>query len=244
MILLYIQYRHYKQLKHLKNFNPLDIESHDEHHNDSVLNLVSNTSSNDSRKIENDIPLSQQKISDDGVEWKVNSIKRALVLIVLGMISGLLRGLYGVAGIPIMFFALLTNINKDEFRASTAFAMILSESVSVIQLLIINNNLEIAQIWQYVTIIIGGFIGLIIGNKLSPYLNQQSFHVLIIYLIFCGAIILSTRGFIDDITDLIVSITLTIIGAILFCYWLYHSRKERKLKQLQQEKLPSTLQSL
>ena len=191
---------------------------------------MDNTSSNEARS---DISLtlsSQQSTKDDGVEWKVDSIKRALVLIVLGILSGLLRGLYGVAGVPIMFFALLTNINKDEFRASTAFAMILSESVSVIQLLIIEGNLDNTDTAQYVLLLIGGFMGLLIGNKLSIYLDQHSFHILIMYLIFCGAIILTTRGFINDSTDLIVSLTLTIAGTILFFCWLYYSCKHDKTK--------------
>ena len=197
-----------------------------------MLQLVANTSSNSPRIGHRDGSLSQST-GDQGVEWKVDSVKRALVLIVLGICSGLLRGLWGVAGVPIMFFALLTNINKDEFRASTAFAMILSEGISVVQLLIIDGNLEKQQTLQYFSILIGGFFGLLVGNKLSPYLNQQSFHILIIYLIFCGAIILTTRGFVTDITDLVVSFVLSVIGIILCCYWLYHSYKERTLQKRQ-----------
>eukprot|EP01084_Bolivina_argentea_P107015 191375_1 len=241
IILCCIRYRNYKNNNINMHLQALEKQNQ----SDTVIGLMDNTSSTeDLEVISPQDQISKQSIQENGIEWNVNSCVRIVVLIVMGMISGLLRGLWGVAGVPIMFFALLTNINKDEFRASTAFAMILSETVAVVQLLIMDKKLKKNHIMQYIVIIIGGFIGLIIGNYLSPYLNQHSFHILIMYLIFCGAVILTSRGFIDNVTDLIVSIVLTIIGGVLFCYWLYHSCKSNKKSPESIHKSPINLQEL
>ena len=76
-----------------------------------------------------------EKEEEIGLHWVMNSWKRYAIVIILGIFAGFLRGLWGVAGVPLMFFALLSNINKDEFRSSTALAMLLSEFVAVVMCL-------------------------------------------------------------------------------------------------------------
>ena len=139
----------------------------------------------------------------------------------------MLRGLYGVAGVPPMLFALITNVSKDEFRASVSFGMMFSELVAVIELLFIENNFKESDWIEYLTILICGFIGLGVGNVISPYLSQEQFHIFVMYLIFSGGIILvSQNGNKDDeLTkiDFYMSLSLMAVGVIMIVYWFLNN---------------------
>eukprot|EP01083_Nonionella_stella_P085199 236117_1 len=159
---------------------------------------------------------------DQGTSFKVDSCSKRLVLMGLGLTSGLIRGLWGIAGVPIMFFALITNINFNEFRSSTAFAIILSEIVSIIQLYVIEDKMDIENKgMKYVAILCGGCVGVFIGNYLAKYyLNQFWFHLFILYLMFMGSIILILKDIWTAVFDIVITTTLLVIPIITFfiCY--------------------------
>lgn len=59
------------------------------------------------------------------------------------------------------FFTVLSNIDKDEFRSANALAQLLSETVVVVDLLIIRERFEKSKTEEYIFILCGAFIGLL-----------------------------------------------------------------------------------
>lgn len=181
--------------------------------------------------------------NEEGIHWEINSMWRALIVIFIGICSGMLRGLYGVAGVPPMLFALTTNVKKDEFRASVSFAMMFSELVAVVQLLFFEKNFHESDWVEYVSILIGAFVGLGIGNLLSRFFSQESFHILILYLILCGGLVLVSRtndenGLASKI-NFFISLTLLIIIAVMAVYWsikqIWKQKGGRMIKKFRNE---------
>lgn len=168
-----------QQLSEYLQVDLKDIPLHSEHENNGMITELSH--------------LKQKQ--DEGISFEVNSWRRRLVLMALGVSSGLIRGLWGIAGVPIMFFALITNINFNEFRSSTATAIILSEIVSIIQLYVIEDRMDIDNKWmEYIAILSGGFMGLVAGNLWAKYyLSQFWFQWFIMYIILMGGIVLTLQ---------------------------------------------------
>ena len=64
-----------------------------------------NGKKNTAKSTENELShLNKDKSKDaeDGVSFEVNTCSRRLILMALGVSSGLIRGLWGIAGVPIM----------------------------------------------------------------------------------------------------------------------------------------------
>ena len=199
-IFAYIQYYQIKSKQIRKFSSYFDENSKDIPMNNQNKNEQSNTS-------ETELTHLVQTKDDGGVSFEVNSCQKRLVLMALGVSSGLIRGLWGIAGVPIMFFAIITNINFNEFRSSTAFAIILSEIVSIIQLYVIEDKMDINNKWiEYIAILCGGAVGILIGNYLAKYhMNQFYFHLFIMYIMFTGGIVLLVKDIWTPLFDIIVT---------------------------------------
>ena len=202
-----------KQLSEYLYNDTKDISMHDldENHEET-------TNQNELTKLKSD------NNETDGISFDVNNWQKRLILMGLGVTSGLIRGLWGIAGVPIMFFALITNINFNEFRSSAAFAIILSEIVSIIQLYIIEDKMDIDNKWiEYISILVGGFIGVLVGNYLAKYhLSQEGFHWFIMYIMFTGGIVLCLKDIWTALFDIIITSTLLILPFLaLIGYWIW-----------------------
>merc|ERR1711879_164074 len=111
----------------------------------------------------------------------------------------------------------ITNINFNEFRSSTATAIIFSEIVSIVQLYVIEDQMDIETKWmEYIFILCGGFIGLFGGNVFARYyLNQSWFQWFIMYMIMMGGIVLSTQEIWTPLFDIVVTATLLIAPCVV-----------------------------
>ena len=106
----------------------------------------------------------------------------------IGLFCGLLAGLFGTGGPPLMILVSLYNIGKDEFRASAALVWFLDNVLRFIYLYFIDQSIDFNKQGNIVLIlIIGSFVGVFVGDYISKFLNLNLFRQLLIGIMFLGA---------------------------------------------------------
>ena len=125
----------------------------------------------------------------------------------------------------VMFFALVTDIDFDEFRSSIATAVIPSEVVSIVQLYVLEDRMDIENKWvEYVAILCGGFLGLWAGNHFAKYyLSQTGFMTFMLYLMSAGGVVLALKGVWTPLFDVIL--TATLLALPVLCLAVYFVRR-------------------
>ena len=160
-----------------------------------------------------------ENVIKEGVIWDVTSKQRLSVTILFGLSSGFLGGLFGLGGVPLMVFSLLTDINKDVFRSNASASLMCTEMVAIVQLLIIEKHWQNSHIVQYVCAFIFTAIGLYCGNIIAKHVKQSEFQCLILYFLFVGGLILTTKGA-NETNNLGVLVACMFIGFILGVVWV------------------------
>ena len=187
-----------------------------------LTNIIMDTYSDENMNNENEMEHEQliknfDKNKETGIDYIVDSWSKRLILIFVGICAGLARGLFGTGGIPTSIFVLLSNINKDQFRGSMSVCNAIRDTIAFMQILFIQKEYRNDRIIEYISIVIIGIIGLIIGNIISKYVNQELFHLFIMYIILGGGILLTFRDLNEHyLFDFFLSISLILIGLLLF----------------------------
>ena len=140
----------------------------------------------------------------------------------MNIFSGFLHGLFGVGGLPLMIFALITNIDKNVFRGSiiASFALFI-HPITLFYLIYFGKqfNTDMESIIHYILILLGSILGLFLGNILVNYVNQKLFRQCLQGLLLIGAILLCLDGFHVGLAIVsTVIVIITIIYILFICY--------------------------
>jgi uncharacterized membrane protein YfcA len=128
-----------------------------------------------------------------------------------GSASGLMAGMFGLPGPALMVFVSFNNIEYNVWRASNARvrgALI----VTLISYAAARGELKGGD-WQlYVTVIIAGLFGVVLGNQLAKCISQSIFPWLILMTLFYGALLMLTSGSSHEVQEIAA---LFVVGSVL-----------------------------
>lgn len=118
------------------------------------------------------------------------SLSSFLLPAAVGATAGFLGGLFSVAGPPLMVFIHITNIGKNEWRATGCALACLEIPVRFVYLLFIKKRFDEDFVPEYITALVSGLIGVLIGNLLVHRVSQRGFMRLILLLLLFGGVML------------------------------------------------------
>lgn len=133
----------------------------------------------------------------DGQHFETfSTCKHATAAFSAGICSGVLGGLFSIAGPPTMILTLSYDIPKDEWRATNSLYMFLQLPVRMAAIVFFNPpRLNFPMLWIQVSIsLAGGLAGLLIGNKLAPLVSQAAFRRALLLLLLLGGTSLAAAG--------------------------------------------------
>lgn len=112
-----------------------------------------------------------------------------------GLISGLLGGLFGVGGPPVIIYFQLSGVNKAVFRGSLMAIFLLIALVRVPSY-IIGGLITEARIWSALAVVPAVFIGCYLGTRIHIQLSEAKFKRLVsATLVFIGVLLLLRSRF-------------------------------------------------
>lgn len=127
----------------------------------------------------------------DGVSSKLDMEERTF-LVSLGVVTaaaaaGLLRGALGLAGPPFMMLLLYFSVDRGVWRClanTVRVTMMLSQGV----LLGLDDGQLHAENWPiYVSLMFGGIVGLLVGNRLAEKVDAAAFQRWLLLFLLAGA---------------------------------------------------------
>ncbi|MEK7147093.1 MAG: TSUP family transporter, partial [Patescibacteria group bacterium] len=120
----------------------------------------------------------------------VSKKNKKIIIIPLGLISGIIDSLIGIGGIPIILYFNRQEINKTIFRATcVASFVILAFSRTVAYTYTGFINAEVIKITAF--LIPGVIIGSLIGIKLHNAINEELFSkIVLLILLIVGLLLL------------------------------------------------------
>ncbi|GAB5035605.1 Hypothetical protein NocV09_02800260 [Nannochloropsis oceanica] len=114
---------------------------------------------------------------------------------VLGLASGVLAGLFGTGGPPLMVLVAVTDVGKDEWRASNAVIWLVDNVVRFAYLYAVQRQMALLNDGpSLVSLMIAGGVGVYAGSVLSPMVDGALFRRLLILLMLLGANVMLFAG--------------------------------------------------
>eukprot|EP01084_Bolivina_argentea_P029821 55334_1 len=153
----------------------------------------------------------------DIVKYELDSFCKYVFLIVACLVSGFFRGLFGSGGPPMLIYVLLTNIDRRVIRIVNTFALGYASGIPlIIKLLWLNGGFNPSQWVKYVLNFFAFLFGIITGNIIHKYVDQQMFRTVLLFLLLCGSISLILVDM--DEVSMYSSLALTVVfgGLVLF----------------------------
>jgi uncharacterized membrane protein YfcA len=138
--------------------------------------------------------FSKRKAETEAVEFKGWRVKAALV--VTGACAGFMRGLFGIAGPPMMVFVTSFPVNQLEWRSSNAVMRVILNLVQGVYVGVVQRNLSLRKQWPvYVALLLGGLCGLITGNTHAHRIDRSTFRCCLLVFLFYGSCLMCVAGF-------------------------------------------------
>ena len=111
-----------------------------------------------------------------------------------GLLSGVLGGLFGVGGPPVIIYYQLSGVNKSVFRASLMAIFLLIALVRVPSYFI-GGLITQARLWSALSVVPAVVIGSYIGSRIHLQLSEQKFRraVSLVLLLIGLLLLLRTR---------------------------------------------------
>lgn len=126
-------------------------------------------------------------------KYVVDTKGRISLVCFIGFLSGVMNGLFGSGGPPLMWFVAYADMAKDECRGTIAFVFTVAQVFRVIVVFLQTEvpiyNADYAVLFVLLSITSVGT--LYFGNKLAAKVNQQTFRRLIILLLVFGSLMLT-----------------------------------------------------
>lgn len=164
--------------------------------------------------------------------FRVSDQQNCLVASSAAIFSGILGGMFGAGGPPMMVFVLIVNIDKDEWRGTTYAYTIGAELVRVSAFMSFRGapQLQAASgLWlQVACILLGGVFGLYIGNVVSAHVSQEIFRHSLLIILFGGSLTLATSGMGKWSTALIIAVAFFALGGYAkYRRWAASTKQEQ-----------------
>jgi len=131
------------------------------------------------------------------VLFKLEGWPMMISLFFANALSGISRGIFGIAGPPLMVFLTFYPFDKDTWRGSDAFVKIFTSINQIVYLTYTHEQFELSSWPIYFACAVGGIGGLFIGNFLSRFVNPQNFQRFLLLLLFYSGLLLWASGYPD-----------------------------------------------
>eukprot|EP00928_Gymnodinium_smaydae_P058715 TRINITY_DN4190_c0_g2_i2.p1 TRINITY_DN4190_c0_g2~~TRINITY_DN4190_c0_g2_i2.p1 ORF type:complete len:295 (-),score=39.52 TRINITY_DN4190_c0_g2_i2:49-933(-) len=124
--------------------------------------------------------------------FSIYSARGLVLTVALGLNGGFLAGLVGIPILALAAFVNLSHIEKDEWRASMAAMMTLNIPLKAYYFFVAKEQYD-GSLWpQYLGTVVGVAIGNPLGHRMAKRVNQAAFLDLIMAIVLCGAVMLTT----------------------------------------------------
>mmetsp|Transcript_20982 Transcript_20982/g.65608 ORF Transcript_20982/g.65608 Transcript_20982/m.65608 type:complete len:335 (+) Transcript_20982:80-1084(+) len=141
--------------------------------------------------------------------------------------SGLLRGLFGVAGPPFMVLLMHFPVDRDKFRCVAACQRV---TVVFVQGCVLGLSSDITPAcWRmYCTLMAGGVLGLTLGNTIASRVDKEAFQRWMLLFLSSGSLLMLCTG--AKVPSMVASVLVGLaVLATLVCPMVVAAR--RKLAQ-------------
>jgi uncharacterized membrane protein YfcA len=116
----------------------------------------------------------------------------------VGLSSGLLGGLFGTPGPPLMIYVTRSSMKKDEVRGTIAVSNVFLTTERLIMMTLLpNSSIDLftsSSLYAFLGILLSSLAGRVIGDLLSRYVDETLFRRIIIALLCFGSANMMTSG--------------------------------------------------
>ena len=209
--------------------------------NDSIKDSRSNIVENNNEEVHNDISSSSSDEvnphlyisytmkndqdnyrNDTDNKFKINTRSKELTIYCAGFLAGLLAGVYGTGGPPLMVLATHIKIDKDEWRATCTLTYFIQNLVAATyistydQYRIKSGKQYMMTMLLICTVLIALYYGNIIADQ---YINTNLWKKLILFLLMIGSGIMICSGYSVYIQFITILVLMSLYGGV-YCMTL------------------------
>lgn len=141
----------------------------------------------------------------------------------VGLCAGLLGGLFGTPGPPLMLYVTRSSMSKNEVRATLAVSYTFGTYERLIMMSLSSNSpinfVSMNTLYSFIGILFTCLIGRVIGEYLGKYVNENIFRRIIMGILIFGSTTMITSGISLNyqlIAYLIFTIIYCLIGFIVY----------------------------
>jgi uncharacterized membrane protein YfcA len=166
--------------------------------------------------MKNDISTEQNEEQDE--KFQINTRDKECLVYFTGFIAGLLAGIYGSGGPPLMIFATHIKIRKDEWRATCTLSYFLQNLVAATYISTYDEY-RIKSVNQYIMtllLICTVLIALYFGNIIADRINTNLWKKLILLLLMIGSAIMISAGY-PAYVQIITMLLLVSVYGLVYC---------------------------
>lgn len=166
--------------------------------------------------------------------WKRRNL---LWTIVFGLAGGVLRGLFNIPILALVVFSLYSGMPKNEWRACQA-AITFLVTLPKAYVLMFELHAFSPDLWpQYVVSAVSAIAAIPLGNKIASRVDQKSFREFILFILFFGALLMSTHD-----TGVISVLAIAVLAGCFFLCMICWKCKKDGVPSLRAAKKTSELQ--
>lgn len=157
------------------------------------------------------------------------TLRSGLLVWAVGLSAGLLGGLFGTPGPPLMIYVTRSSMTKDEVRGTIAVSYVFLTIERLLMISLLPNStvhvFSTSSLYAVIGIFCSSITGRYIGNFLSKYVDEVLFRRIIMGILSFGSITMMTSG-IDLIYRLVAYVVImSFYGLIGYLTYLYQMRK-------------------
>lgn len=147
----------------------------------------------------------------------------------VGLCAGLLGGLFGTPGPPLMLYVTRSSLSKNEIRATLAVSYTSATYERLLMMLLSSNSpihfISYNSLYSFLGILVTCLIGRYIGEYLGKYVDESIFRRIIMGILIFGSTTMMTSGITLEyqlMFCLIFAIFYIVIGSIVY-YMTIHN---------------------
>lgn len=174
-----------------------------------------------SKSLNKNIHTLKKTDDDDDEKFKIDTRTKEVMIYITGFAAGLLAGIYGTGGPPLMILATHIKINKNEWRATCTLTYMLQNLVAA-TFISTYDEYRIKTGKEYVKIIlliVTVLIALYYGNIIADKINTDLWKKLILFLLMIGSGIMICSGY-SIYVQCITILMLISLHALVYCITL------------------------